>query len=170
MNAIATACHGSLSILRLSQESCKDSKPTVEIIVELKGDKLCGCLLCSSGDSTHIRATTSSPQSRPRTTRSTCIHARIMSGLPTPTSSTSFWHSEPSEFLLGHRTTAALPAEADMVIVGTGITGASAARYLAEDARADGRSLVLLEAREACWGATGRVSQPLSPMAGALLC
>jgi hypothetical protein len=61
MNAIATACHGSLSILRLSQESCKDSKPTVEIIVELKGDKLCGCLLCSSGDSTHIRAITPSP-------------------------------------------------------------------------------------------------------------
>jgi ribulose 1,5-bisphosphate synthetase/thiazole synthase len=78
--------------------------------------------------------------------------------LPTPTSSNSFWHSEPSEFLLGHRTTEKLPAEADIVIVGSGITGTSAARYLAEDERAKGKSVVLLEAREACWGATGRVS------------
>ena len=79
--------------------------------------------------------------------------------LPTPTSTESFWHSEPNEFLLGHRTTEKLPAEADIVIVGSGITGTSAARYLAEDDRAKGKSVVLLEAREACWGATGRVSQ-----------
>lgn len=78
--------------------------------------------------------------------------------LPTPTSSDSFWHSEPNEYLIGHRTTENLPAEADIVIVGSGITGASAARYLAEDERANGKSIVILEAREACWGATGRVS------------
>ncbi|KAJ4383547.1 hypothetical protein N0V86_001600 [Didymella sp. IMI 355093] len=76
--------------------------------------------------------------------------------LPTPTSSNSFWHSEPNEFLIGHRTTEKLPAEADILIVGSGITGTSAARYLAEDERAKGKSIVLLEAREACWGATGR--------------
>jgi glycine/D-amino acid oxidase-like deaminating enzyme len=46
------------------------------------------------------------------------------------------------------------------VIVGSGITGASVARYLSEDERATGKSVVLLEAREACWGATGRVSRP----------
>jgi myosin-crossreactive antigen len=82
--------------------------------------------------------------------------------LPTPTSSNSFWHSEPNEFLIGHRTTEDLPAEADIVIVGSGITGASAARYLAEDQRANGKSVVMLEAREACWGATGRVSPSTS--------
>jgi heterodisulfide reductase subunit A-like polyferredoxin len=81
--------------------------------------------------------------------------------LPTPTSSNSFWHSEPNQFLLGHRTTEDLPAEADVVIVGSGITGTSAARYLSEDDRAKGKSVVLLEAREACWGATGRVSGSL---------
>jgi len=80
--------------------------------------------------------------------------------LPTPTSSHSFWHSEPNEFLLGHRTTAELPTEADIVIVGSGITGTSAARYLAEDERAKGKTIVVLEAREACWCATGRVSRP----------
>jgi hypothetical protein len=85
------------------------------------------------------------------------------STLPTPISSNSFWHSEPNEFLFGHRTTAELPSEADIVIVGSGITGSSAARFLAEDERAKGKSVVLLEAREACWGATGRVSQLYIP-------
>jgi len=83
-------------------------------------------------------------------------HARA--GLPTPTSTNSFWHSEPNEFLIGHHTTEELPAEADIVIVGSGITGTSAARFLAEDERASGKKIVMLEAREACWGATGRVS------------
>ena len=82
-----------------------------------------------------------------------------MASLPNPESSASFWHSEPSKFLLGHRTSNTLPEEADVVIVGSGITGASAARFLAEDERAKGLSVVMLEAREACWGATGRVRQ-----------
>lgn len=84
--------------------------------------------------------------------------------LPTTEYTNSFWHSEPNEFLLGHRTTADLPAQADIVIVGSGITGTSAARYLAEDQRADGKSVVLLEAREACWGATGRVRVGTFPL------
>jgi glycine/D-amino acid oxidase-like deaminating enzyme len=66
--------------------------------------------------------------------------------------------------LLGHRTTEELPAEADIVIVGSGITGTSAARYLSEDERAKGKSVVVLDAREACWCATGRVS-PTTPTA-----
>jgi hypothetical protein len=77
--------------------------------------------------------------------------------LPTAESTKSFWHSEPNEFLLGHRTTSEIPAEADIVIIGSGITGTSIARYLAEDERAKAKSIVLLEAREVCWGATGRV-------------
>ena len=133
------------------------------------------------------------------------------SSLPTPNPTASFWHSEPNEFLLGHRTTAELPASADVVIVGSGITGASAAQWLVEQGRSGGgsggggagrgeggslsnqghgkdsgagagadgslgdatatatatstwegsvagRKVVMLEAREACWGATGRVS------------
>jgi len=84
--------------------------------------------------------------------------------LPTPTSSHSFWHSEPNEFLLGHRTTAELPTEADIVIVGSGITGTSAARYLAEDERAKGKTIVVLEAREACWCATGRNGGHCQPL------
>ncbi|KAF4464001.1 fad dependent oxidoreductase [Fusarium albosuccineum] len=67
-------------------------------------------------------------------------------------STKSYWHREPSEKLLGHRTTAELPATADVVVVGSGITGAFAARELI----GGGKKVVLLEAREACWGATGR--------------
>lgn len=75
-------------------------------------------------------------------------------GLPVPNSTHSYWHKEPSPVLLGHRTTAELPAAADVVIVGTGMTGAFAARFL-KHARPSSR-VVVLEAREACWGATGR--------------
>ena len=62
---------------------------------------------------------------------------------------------------MGHRTTSDLPTEADIVIVGSGITGASAARFLTEDARAKDLSMVMLDAREACWCATGRVCQAI---------
>ncbi|KAF1957868.1 FAD dependent oxidoreductase [Byssothecium circinans] len=86
------------------------------------------------------------------------------SSLPTPTSTDSFWHSEPNNFLIGHRTTEELPKEADIVIVGSGITGTSTARFLAEDERAKGKSIVLLEAREACWGATGRNGGHCQPL------
>jgi hypothetical protein len=75
--------------------------------------------------------------------------------LPTPNSSKSFWHSEPDEVLIGHRSTEELPEYADVVVVGCGITGASAARYLSESQ--SGLGVVVLEAREVCWGATGRV-------------
>lgn len=76
------------------------------------------------------------------------------SGLPTTQSTQSYWHKNPSTVLLGHRTTEKLPPTADVVVVGTGITGTFAARELV----AGGRGVVHVEAREACWGATGRVS------------
>lgn len=78
------------------------------------------------------------------------------SSLPCPSSSASYWHSEPNLFLLNHRTSSSLLEKCDITIVGSGITGASVARYLAEDDRTKGLSIVMLEAREACWGATGR--------------
>ena len=78
--------------------------------------------------------------------------------LPSAKSTRSYWHKEPSATLLGHRTTKDLPATADVVIVGSGITGAFAARFLKEGWARE-HSVVMLEAREACWGATGRVSR-----------
>lgn len=82
------------------------------------------------------------------------------SGLPVDNPTASYWHKKPSAKLLGHRTTADLPSTADVVIVGSGITGACAAHTLKE--RQPELDVVMLEAREACWGATGRVS-PAGP-------
>lgn len=87
-----------------------------------------------------------------------------MASLPSKESTASFWHSEPSQFLLGHHTTPKLPEHADIIIVGSGITGASAARFLAEDERARNLTVVMLEAREACWGATGRNGGHCQPL------
>lgn len=87
-----------------------------------------------------------------------------MASLPTEKSTASFWHSEPSKYLLGHQTTPNLPEKADIVIVGSGITGSSTARFLCEDARAKDLSIVMLEAREACWGATGRNGGHCQPL------
>lgn len=56
--------------------------------------------------------------------------------------------------LLDHRTTDELPHEADTVIIGSGITGTLVAKQHLETF--PGKSVVVLEAREFCSGATGR--------------
>jgi heterodisulfide reductase subunit A-like polyferredoxin len=61
--------------------------------------------------------------------------------------------SWPSAKLIGHRTSNELPPSTDVVVIGSGITGVFAAQELV-DAR---RRVLMVEAREACWGATGRV-------------
>ncbi|KAI2467539.1 FAD dependent oxidoreductase [Annulohypoxylon bovei var. microspora] len=76
------------------------------------------------------------------------------SGLPVDNPTKAYWHKEPSTKLLGHRTTKELPRSADVVIVGSGITGSFAAHFLKE-LRPD-LDIVMVDAREACWGATGR--------------
>ncbi|KAK0614270.1 FAD dependent oxidoreductase [Immersiella caudata] len=83
-------------------------------------------------------------------------------GLPSPNPSKSYWLQAPSKTLVGHRSTPDLPQTADVVVVGSGITGAFSAHFLKKGLNADGvgaragESVVLLEAREACFGATGR--------------
>lgn len=83
-------------------------------------------------------------------------------GLPSRNPSASYWLHDPSPALLGHRGTPDLPDSADVVVVGSGITGAFAARFLMEAGVGlggeEGKGVVMLEAREACSGATGRVS------------
>ncbi|KAF2397950.1 FAD dependent oxidoreductase-like protein [Trichodelitschia bisporula] len=82
--------------------------------------------------------------------------------LPVPKPSAPYWLSEPDAFLENHRTTPELPAYADVVVVGSGLTGANAARYLGEEGK--GLRVVMLEAREACSGATGRNGGHLQPL------
>ncbi|EJT80441.1 hypothetical protein GGTG_00440 [Gaeumannomyces tritici R3-111a-1] len=73
-------------------------------------------------------------------------------GLPCANATLSPWLKEPSKRLLGHRSTAELPGSADVVVVGSGITGAFAAHFLKAGA-ARGQSVVMLEAREAYYRA-----------------
>ncbi|GJC98444.1 FAD dependent oxidoreductase [Colletotrichum higginsianum IMI 349063] len=83
--------------------------------------------------------------------------------LPSAKSTASYWHREPSAALLGQRTTGALPPTADIVVIGSGITGAFATKELLE--RQAGKTVLLLEAREICWGATGRNGGHCQPVA-----
>jgi hypothetical protein len=93
-------------------------------------------------------------------------------GLPSRNPSRSYWLREPDAALVGYRGTAELPETADVVVVGSGITGGFAARFLLEgegvgkggkgEGEGEGLRVVMLEAREVCSGATGRVSLPFS--------
>jgi glycine/D-amino acid oxidase-like deaminating enzyme len=79
--------------------------------------------------------------------------------LPVPNSTESYWRSEP-HWLDEHRSTTHLPAEADIVIIGTGIAGVSTAYHLVNNVDTNNDtskpSILLLEARQVCSGATGR--------------
>lgn len=79
--------------------------------------------------------------------------ASIPPGLPLPGPTLSYWQDPPSD-IADHRTTSELPAVADYVVVGSGISGACIAyNILCKSAHA---SVVMLEARQASSGATGR--------------
>jgi NAD(P)H-nitrite reductase large subunit len=79
--------------------------------------------------------------------------AAIPPTLPRPNPTISCWQDTP-DAIADVRTTADLPAVADVVIIGSGISGASIAFGLLEAGTRE--SVVMLEAREACSGATGR--------------
>ncbi|KAK9792851.1 putative FAD dependent oxidoreductase domain-containing protein [Seiridium cardinale] len=81
--------------------------------------------------------------------------------IPVPNSTKPFWRTELHE-LDDHRTSSDLPSEADIVIVGAGFAGAALAYYIYED-NPTPPSVVILEAREACSGATGRNGGHLKP-------
>jgi lysine/ornithine N-monooxygenase len=67
-----------------------------------------------------------------------------------------FWRTEPHK-LDTFQSTPQLPESTDILIIGGGYVGASIAYHLLKgDANTEPPSTVLLEAREACSGATGR--------------
>jgi glycine/D-amino acid oxidase-like deaminating enzyme len=92
------------------------------------------------------------------------------STLPSEKSTTPFWRTELHE-LDNHRTTPDLPSSCDILIIGGGYAGITAAYHLlaSEEAKAKFGSaapkpnVVLLEARGACSGATGRNGGHLRP-------
>jgi hypothetical protein len=78
--------------------------------------------------------------------------------LPVSNRLDSFWLKERDPILRNARTTTDLPKTADVVIVGSGLTGAMSAYHLQRAANAKGRKLkiVMLEADECCGSATAR--------------
>lgn len=80
--------------------------------------------------------------------------------LPSPNPTKSFWQESFSSKIAQHRTTKELPKEANVVVIGTGISGAFAVRQLVASGVHD---IVVLEARNTCSAATGRVSMLMSP-------
>lgn len=66
----------------------------------------------------------------------------------------SFWRAKP-HYLDTERTTEELPKECDVLIIGAGYAGVSTAYHL-QNNDSFTQSIVILEAREACSGATGR--------------
>ncbi|KAI6039222.1 FAD dependent oxidoreductase [Pisolithus marmoratus] len=90
-------------------------------------------------------------------------HLQRSPGLPVDNPSQSFWMYPPSP-IARHRSE--IPDYADFVVIGSGITGTSVARRLLEGCRRagwDGVRVLMLEARDACSGATGRNGGHISP-------
>ncbi|KAF4222533.1 hypothetical protein CNMCM8980_003700 [Aspergillus fumigatiaffinis] len=81
-------------------------------------------------------------------------------GLPSAHPTSSFWLRTPHPEI-AHAQSAELPSEAEVVIIGSGVTGTSIARTLLKS-RKPGKetnprpAVVILEARDVCSGATGR--------------
>ncbi|KUI69848.1 putative oxidoreductase OrdL [Cytospora mali] len=80
--------------------------------------------------------------------------ARIPVTLPRENPTQSYWQDPPDD-IADLRTTEQLPERADVVIIGSGISGAATAWNLLQDGKSS-PSIVMLEARQACSGASGR--------------
>ena len=80
-------------------------------------------------------------------------------GVPKDATTSSFWLQEPHPHFSSKPSTP-LPAEADVVIIGSGVTGASIARTLLQSRTQNSNpsypKVLMLEARDICSGATGR--------------
>ncbi|OJA13466.1 hypothetical protein AZE42_04414 [Rhizopogon vesiculosus] len=81
------------------------------------------------------------------------LETSISDSLPIAEPTTSFW-SIPAAPIAALNSQGNLPSHADVVIIGSGISGASFARTLLE--HGDGLHVVMLEAHDVCSGATGR--------------
>jgi glycine/D-amino acid oxidase-like deaminating enzyme len=79
--------------------------------------------------------------------------SKIPVGLPRSNPTNSYWQTPPLP-IADHRTTPKLPPSAKYIIVGSGITGATIAWKLFQEE--PDASIVMLEARQASSGATGR--------------
>lgn len=83
------------------------------------------------------------------------VGGKLSGPISMPADNTPIWLQGPHP-LANYQSRPKLPKEADIVIVGTGLTGASAAYHLARAAEHKGLSVVVLEAQDPGTGASGR--------------
>ncbi|KAK7222899.1 hypothetical protein V2G26_010902 [Clonostachys chloroleuca] len=81
---------------------------------------------------------------------------------PHPKGGPSFWRSAPGE-LDNYRSPEGIPPQIDIAIIGSGFSGGSLVTHLLNSMAADEKSILVLEARELCSGATGRNGGHLKP-------
>ncbi|KAH8673197.1 FAD dependent oxidoreductase [Ilyonectria robusta] len=84
------------------------------------------------------------------------------STFPPPNGMKSFWRANPGT-LDNHRSTAQLPEECDIVVVGAGYSAAALVTHIIAQAKGNLPSILVLEARQLCSGATGRNGGHLKP-------
>jgi hypothetical protein len=87
-------------------------------------------------------------------------------GFPVPNHTLSYWRSELHP-IDSYCSSEQLPSSCDIAIIGTGMTGVSTAYHLsrlhATNPSGKKPSIVILDAREVCSGATGRNGVCLTP-------
>ncbi|PWY76133.1 FAD dependent oxidoreductase [Aspergillus sclerotioniger CBS 115572] len=76
-------------------------------------------------------------------------------GLPVDNPITSYWLKDPHP-LASYRSSPTVPQHCDIAIIGTGLAGVATAYHILSTSHAEKPSVVLLEARQVCSGATGR--------------
>jgi hypothetical protein len=87
---------------------------------------------------------------------------RVTPGIPVANPSSSYWTTPPSSISRnGSGPDSKLPSYADIVVIGSGITGTGFTRTILDHDNKHRQTneplrLVMLEARDACSGATGR--------------
>lgn len=79
-----------------------------------------------------------------------------MNFTPVPNPTASYWLSEPHQ-LARFCSSAAVPEQVDIAIIGTGLAGVATAYHILKNSDPQKRpSITLIEARDACSGATAR--------------
>ncbi|CAG8961849.1 hypothetical protein HYFRA_00014040 [Hymenoscyphus fraxineus] len=87
--------------------------------------------------------------------------------LPTKNGTKSYWIEEANSPLRDYQSSESLPTETDVLIIGSGYTGVSAAYFLYKCTKDLGTTpkILMLEAQDICGGATGRNGGQLRPHA-----
>lgn len=75
--------------------------------------------------------------------------------LPVADATVPYWRTQLHR-IDEYRSTNDIPSECDIAIIGAGLSGVSVAHHLSKIPGSDKQSIVLLEARQVCSGATGR--------------